>query len=311
MSHTMTTAHHLDQRQKTITAILLTCFSYGIFVIGDAVLKVLGAKFHFSEIVIINCSIIITCMALWTAMRDGKKGFVMLNRKLILFRAALSAAVGVCNILALPYIKLTTFYTLVFTSPLWVALLAMFFLKEKLEPRRLCVILTGFAAVLFVFHPGSDQFNVWTLLILTGAFFYSCSLVAMRKLGPRESRAMIIIMGSLVSMAFSAPFLPFHYVAPTTAEWGLFLIMGTVGAVGVAGIAYAFQNAPAASVVAPFHYTQMIWGALLGYFFFKEMPDDRVILGATCIIAAGLYLIFSETRRKPKVPEIPESGAVS
>ena len=63
-----------------------------------------------------------------------------------------------------------------------------------------------------------------------------------------------------------------------------------------------------ASVVAPYHYTQIVWGALLGYYLFGEVPDDRTILGAALIIAAGLYLLLSETRRKPKMMPIPESA---
>ncbi|TAL40243.1 MAG: DMT family transporter [Alphaproteobacteria bacterium] len=303
--------HHDDSRKNTLIAIGLTCIAYGYFNIGDAALKMLAGKFHFSQIIVTNCLIIIACMVTSGWIREGRKAFVMHNPKGILLRACLSCAVGILNILAIPHIQLTTFYTLVFTSPFWVALLATVFLKEKLDPHRAAVIMAGFATIAFVFHPGSALFNIWAVLILIGAFFYSCSLIVMRRLGPKESRTMIITMGSLVSTIVALPFLPFHFIWPTPYEWGLFVLMGTLGSISVTCIAYAYQNAPSAAVVAPYHYTQMIWGTLLGYYLFNEIPDDRIVLGAALIIAAGLYLLVTEARRKPKIVEVPESAAVS
>ena len=303
--------HHDDSRKKTLIAIALTCIAYGYFNIGDAALKMLAGKFHFSQIMVTNCLIIICCMVISGWIREGKKAFVMHNPKGILLRASLSCMVAIMNIYSVPHIKLTTFYTLVFTSPFWVALMAVVFLKEKLEWNRLAVILAGFAVVLFVFWPGRGQYNSYAACVLVGAFCYSLSLIVMRQLGPKESRTMIITMGSLVSTLVALPFLPFHFIWPTPYEWGLFFLMGTLGSISVTCIAYAYQNAPSAAVVAPYHYTQMIWGTLLGYYLFNEIPDDSIVLGAGLIIAAGLYLLVTEVRRKPQIVEVPESVATS
>lgn len=288
-----------DTRRATIIAISLTILAYAIFNVGDAILKLLTqGHLHTAQIIIVNCSFIITFAALGGYLKDGKKAFVMQSPKLICLRAVFSAIVGVLNVMALPHIKLTTFYTLVFTSPFWVALLAMLFLKEKMQFNRLLVILAGFSTIAFVFRPGAGLFDQWALMILVGAFFYSCGLITLRKMGPKESRTMLIIVGSAVSMLLVVPMIPGNFRPLELHEWGLFALMGVLSAISVNCIAYAFQTAPAASVVAPFHYTQIVWGALLGYYMFDETPDDRVILGAACIIAAGLYLIFSETRKK-------------
>lgn len=290
------------QRHKTIIAILLTCVAYGYFNIGDAAIKVLAQRgFHFSQIVFSNCIVIIAFIAAAGWWQEGRKAFVMRKKGLVVLRAVLSCLVGIINILALPHVKLTTFYTLVFTSPLWVAILAVIFAGEKFKLNRMLATIAGFAAVAYVFRPGAGLFNAWAALLLVGAFLYSAGLVVLRMVGPKESRTMIILMGSIVSIIMVLPFLPFYFKPMTWYDFGLFFMMGFLGAISVSCISYAFQNAPAASAVAPFHYTQIIWGTLLGYYLFNEVPDDRVILGAGCIIAAGLYLIFSETRRPPVV----------
>jgi S-adenosylmethionine uptake transporter len=289
-------------RKNIIISILLTCVAYGYYNIGDATLKILGAKFHFSQIIVFNCLIsgILISLAGW--WREGRGAFVMIKPRWFFLRGGLSSVVSILNTYAIPHVQLTTFYTLIFTSPLWVALLAALFLKEKLEPKRLAVIMVGFAVILFIFRPGGGMFNIWSLFVLASSFFYSCTLVVMRHLGPKESRTMLIVVGSLMGVLAGLPFLPGHYIAPSAYEWELFGLLALLGTIGIFCIAYAFQNAPSAAAVAPFHYTQIVWGALLGYFLFDEVPGTSIIIGACVIIMAGLYVILSETRRRRQPP---------
>jgi len=293
-------SHGLPDRQRqTVIAIAATATAYLLFSIGDACTKFVAQKFHFSQIVFSNCTVIITFMVIYGMLRHGRDAFVVRNVKWVLIRAALSVVVGILNILSLPHISLTTFYTLVFTSPFWVAILSSFFLREKMEKEKIIIILLCFCVILFMFRPGSGMFNIWSLFVLCGAFLYSASMIVMRYLGPQESRTMIIISGSVLSMLVILPFLPFHFIPPSLLDLGVFLIMGSLGSIGIMCVAFGFQTAPSASTVAPYHYSQMVWGALLGYFIFDEVPEKSTMLGASVIIGAGLYLIWRETRRMP------------
>jgi len=287
-----------DRRKQTLIAILATCVAYGYFNIGDAAVKVLAAKFHFSQIITFNCVVIIAFMCVYGALTQGRSAFVIRQPKWVFLRAGMSVVVGIINTLSLPHIQLTTFYTLVFTSPFWVALLSAIFLREKLEREKIAVILFCFAVIVYIFRPGGGMFDIWAILVLMGAFFYSCSMIVMRHLGPLESRTMIICSGSVFSILACLPFLPFYYITPSLYDLGVFLMMGVLGAIGVMCIAFGFQTAPSAATVAPYHYTQIFWGALLGYFLFDEVPDQRTIIGAAVIIGAGLFLIWREARRK-------------
>lgn len=287
-----------DKRQQTLIAIVATCVAYAYFNIGDAATKLMAQKYHFSQIIVFNCTVIITFMCIYGWIRQGRQAFVIRNPKWVLIRAALSVCVGIMNILSLPHIPLTTFYTLVFTSPFWVAILSAFFLREKMEREKIIVIILCFCVIIGMFQPGSGMFNIWALLVLAGAFLYSCSMIVMRYLGPHESRTMIIVSGSVLSMMVAAPILPFYFVVPTLFDLGVFLIMGVLGAIGIMCVAFGFQTAPSASTVAPFHYTQIVWGALLGYYMFDEVPQKSTMIGAAIIISAGLYLIWREAQRR-------------
>lgn len=298
MSAPEITAGTVDYRKQTLVAIMATCVAYAYFNIGDAAVKVLAAKFHFSQIIIFNCLVIIAFMCIYGAVKQGRSAFVIRQPKWVFLRASMSVVVGIINTLSLPHIQLTTFYTLVFTSPFWVAILSAVFLREKLEKEKIAVILLCFAVIVYIFRPGGGMFDIWALLVLVGAFFYSCSMIVMRHLGPHESRTMIIGSGSVFSILACLPFLPFYYITPSLYDLGVFFMMGVLGAIGIMCVAFGFQTAPSAATVAPYHYTQIFWGALLGYYLFGEVPDQRTIIGACVIVGAGLYLIWRETRRK-------------
>jgi S-adenosylmethionine uptake transporter len=235
-------------------------------------------------------------------MREGRKTFRTNKPGLMFIRAALSQVSTFTNLLAFPHIKLTTFYTLVFTSPFWVALIAAYFFKDKMDKHRLLVILFGFCVILFIFHPGGSLFNGWALMILLGAFAYSWQLLVVRKIGSGESRAFMYMCGALMSVVIGLPLLGDHYVPLTLDEWALLMGMGFIGTVGLLCISYAFQEAPSAAAVAPYHYTQIIWGALLGYYLFSEIPNAETMGGAVLLILAGLYLMRHETRKAALKP---------
>lgn len=286
-------------RDTVVVPILLTCLSYACYNVNDAALKMLAAKFHYTQIICINSAFVILFLSAWGAWQEGKQAFRTKMWKPVGLRALFSQGVSVCNIFALPHLQLTTFYTIVFTSPFIVALLSMVFLKEKPGPRRLAVILAGFAVVLFVFRPGGGLMNVWLGAALLGAFLYSGQLVLIRHMmrgSTGESRVFMFLAGSAMGILWTAPLLPAHYIAPSLFDWSLFLTCGLIGGSGLLCMSRAFEKAASAAVIVPFHYTQIIWAALLGWLIFGDIPDPRIMAGAAAIIGLGLYLILSESR---------------
>jgi drug/metabolite transporter (DMT)-like permease len=284
--------------KRALIPVLLVCVGYAYYNISDAALKMAAGKYHFSQIFMFNSIVIFICVSIYGALKDGVKSFRTKKPVAMFFRALLAQLISIGNILALPHIHLTTFYTLVFTSPFWVAVISAYFLKDHFDKRRAALILAGFAVVLFIFRPGSGIFNIWSLIILGCAFLYSVQLVLMRHLGSAgESRPFMIMIGAVMSMVIAIPLLPAHYVPPTNYDWGLFVIMGITNGIGLLCISYAFQAASSAAAVAPYHYTQMIWGALFGYFLFHEVPSVELMIGAVLIILLGILLVIDEARR--------------
>ena len=76
--------------------------------------------------------------------------------------------------------------------------------------------------------------------------------------------------------------------------WG-FAFLGVVGGSAAFLIIVAYRHAPA-SVIAPFDYTALIWGALLGWIFWREEPAVTLWIGTGLIAAAGIYLVRHEAK---------------
>jgi len=287
--------HH---RVRIIIPILLACAGYAFFNIGDSAIKMVAASMSVAQVFFLSSASVLFCAGVYGALIEGKKAFQTRKPKLMLVRAVLSQINSLLNIIALPHIPLTTFYTLIFTSPLWVALLSSHFLGDKLEKKRIGVIFFGFLVVVFVFRPDGGAFNIWSLLVLVSALIYSIQLILMRHIGPSESRPFMLGSSSLLSILLSAPFVMLDgFIMPTPYEWGLFAIMGVTGTIGLLCIIHAFQAAPSAALIAPYHYTQILWGALIGYFIFQEVPTISVVVGAFLITLSGLYLLYSERKK--------------
>src|SRR3546814_18262714 len=65
-----------------------------------------------------------------------------------------------------------------------------------------------------------------------------------------------------------------------------------------------YRYAPAA-VVAPFDYSVLVWGVILGWGLWQEVPAPNVWVGAAILTASGLYILHRETRKPTPVQPVP------
>jgi len=94
-------------------------------------------------------------------------------------------------------------------------------------------------------------------------------------------------------------------VTPSLWDFALLLLFGVLSIAGLACVNLSLKLA-AASVVAPYQYTIIVWAIVLGYVVFGNAPDPFTLSGAAVIIAAGLYILWREqTQRDPPTPLHP------
>jgi drug/metabolite transporter (DMT)-like permease len=180
-------------------------------------------------------------------------------------------------------------------------------LREAVGLRRWIAIGVGFCGVLIILRPGTGVFQWAALAALGGALFYALLMITTRAYKSTESTASLMLYPQIGISLTGILMVSFFWVTPTLLDLALFAFAGFFGSIGVMCLTHAFRLAPAAAI-APFEYTALVWATLLGYLIWGELPDGITLLGASIIIASGLYIIYRETRKsgqiEPKLPSL-------
>lgn len=218
------------------------------------------------------------------------------NQLALLARSSFGLAGVVLNFYAIANLTLADSSMLGKLSPIFVTIMACIFLKEKIDSKQILSIIITFLGALLVIKP---EFSLEMLPSLAGILSAAASGVAytlLRYLKDKESPDTIIFYFSLISVVFTAPFALAEYVQPTFIQLGLLLATGVFASVGQFGITYAYKFAKATEV-SIYNYSAIVFGIILGFIFFGEIPDTLSLIGGAIIIAVAFY-IFKHNQKK-------------
>lgn len=191
---------------------------------------------------------------------------------------------------------------LLFTSSLFIPVLAVLFLKEKVGPYRWSAVIIGFTGVLIMVRPSGEMYALGVTVAICAAFMQASLQVVLRYLGSHERPETVTLYFFVIGTFVTALPLPFIAVQPTMAEVPLLFGVGLSGAAAQWLLSTAFKNAPAA-IVTVFNYSSIVWATLFGWMIWNEWPLTTVLVGATIVIASNLLMIWRE-RRLGKMTDI-------
>ena len=214
-----------------------------------------------------------------------------------------TAAMG-CGFYALSVLPLAEQVALTYTSPLFVTLLAIPFLGEKVGIHRWAAVLLGFGGILIMavgqgaFAAGAASVVlIGTIAAVSNGFFSAITTLLVRGLSSTETSTTIVLWQSVLMTLMTGLALPFVWVTPTGPEWLLLLGVGLFG--GIAQVMITEANASAqVSALGPYSYGAILWSMLLGWAVWGDIPGISTLLGAALIVAAGLYILHREWHRR-------------
>lgn len=190
---------------------------------------------------------------------------------------------------ALPLASVTA---LGFTMPLFLTLLAVPLLGERVGWRRGLAVAVGFMGVLFMVRPGDTAAaDLWpSLIVLFGAFAWAMAMISIRRLGEKGEPGVAIVLwfaigGGVVSLLASLPV----WVWPSPVQWGLLLGVGIASAFAQLLMTEAYRKGEP-TLVAPFEYSGIVWTTLLGALVWAEAPDGWDAVGILILVGSGLYI---------------------
>lgn len=301
-------------------ALGIICIVLGMtaITVNDMLIKLLSDGYPLHQMVFLR-SIIAVAFSLGMVQLEG--GWKILRTDKPFWHLARGLLLVVSNLsffAALVVLPLADATALFFVAPLFITLLSIPILGEKVGIRRISAVLVGFAGVLVMQRPwesgGSDKLVM--LLPVLAAFTYALCQILARRLGAsaKASAMAAYIQGIfiVVSIGFyvvagdgrfaagveneSLRFLLMPWRWPDGNDGLLFLFLGLLSAVIGYSISQAYRLAPPATV-APFEYVAMPLAVLWGWLVWDYLPSMQILGGIVLIMGAGLYVFVRERKR--------------
>jgi drug/metabolite transporter (DMT)-like permease len=219
-------------------------------------------------------------------------GFITLKTQVFhlhLLRSVAGVSAMYCFFHALANLPLADGMLLKMTSPIFMPLIAWYWLSESMHRTVLLAIGIGFIGVILVLNPGGE-FNHIALIGLLGGGLASLAKVSLRRLGKTEPSVRVVFYFALLSSIISALPMSWNWQQPSQLEWWLFALLGLFGTLGQLLLTRGYAIAAAARV-SPFTYSSVLFGAAYGYLFWGETLSLQFILGALLIGLAGVIAL--------------------
>lgn len=261
----------------------------------DTIAKYLTQDFHPLQVVWVRQLGLLVPVLLILALR-GPIILATQHRGLQMTRGALAGISAACFITAVSFVPLADAVAVTFVAPFMVTILGALVLREPVGPHRWAAVAVGFVGALVVIRPGFGVFHPAMLLVVVAAAAFAFRQIASRSLSASDPTVTTVAYTALVASALLTIPLPFVWTWPD-APWqvGLLVAVAVTAGLGEFLLIKALEIGHAA-VLAPTHYTLLIWGSAYGWLVFGHWPDGWTWLGAAIIIAGGLYTLHRERR---------------
>ncbi|WXH23687.1 DMT family transporter [Roseomonas mucosa] len=195
---------------------------------------------------------------------------------------------------------------LTFTMPLFLTVLSVPLLGDRVGPRRVSAVLVGFSGVLVMLSPGllpgtgaAAPDPAAVCVVLLSAIGWALAMISIRRMGTGGEPGVTIVLWYALSgvVACSIASLPV-WVWPTAGQWALLAGLGMVSGIGQLLLTAAYRSGEAA-MLAPFEYSGLIWATLLGSLLWGEFPGLADLAGFLILVSAGLFIWRTEVTRGP------------
>ncbi|MCY0094471.1 DMT family transporter [Hoeflea ulvae] len=188
-----------------------------------------------------------------------------------------------------------------YAMPLLTVVFAALFLGEKVRIFRWSAVAVGLGGVLIITWPRLSLFGdsfgsseaQGALAVLASATLGATAMILVRKLVLTERTPTIVLYFSLTATLLSLASLPFGWVVPDWQSLALMTLAGFCGGLGQILLTQSYRHAEV-STIAPFEYSSIVLGILIGYFIFGDVPTWTMLTGTTIVVGAGIFVILRE-----------------
>ena len=273
----------------------LLLFAMLLFVTMDGLAKQLvGANLSAIQVIAVRSWIIIGLMLLVLGMRGQVKTLHMKYPGQSLARGVLTFLAPYLFFTSLQQLPLADATVVFFSSSFFLIAGSALFLKERIGPHRWSAVMIGFVGVVIAINPTGEGDLLAYLMVLGATIMYSVAFIWGKRLSEHDSVLSLVFSLQVGMGLVSTVMLPWVWEPMSMRMMAEMTLMALIALAAHYLFTSAFARAEV-SVLAPFEYTALLWAVLIGYLVWGDFPDQRTWIGASIIIAAGLYVIHRET----------------
>lgn len=292
----------ISTHDRPLTGIALKVISVAIFVCMQALIKAAG-EVPPGQIVFFRSFFAILPLVLFMAWEGDLGTAWRTSRPFSHFaRGAVGTIAMGFGFFALTRLPLPEAITLNYAQPLLVVVFSAIFLGETVRAYRWTAVAIGMIGVIIVSWPNLTLFEsgaiddgevAGVVAALIAAALSAIAMLLVRGLVTTEKSSTIVLWFSLSATAISFLTIPFGWIALTPQQWIFLVLAGICGGVAQVFMTEAYRYAEA-STVAPFEYSSLVLGVLVGYLVFSEMPTPYTLIGGAIVVGSGIFIILRE-----------------
>ena len=274
---------------QLLKGVLLVIFAEAVLVATGVLIRSVAEALSVAQLVFLRNAFGLLIML---PLVLGVKGISLKTTciHLHLGRALVGVSAMSCLYYGWTHLPLGTAALLKQTAPLFMPLLALWFLKEKIHPVLFWALPIGFVGVALILNPANSGLQLAVLIGLAGAVLGAQAKIFVRKMKDSEPSRRVVFYFSLFASLFSAPFAIQGWVALGWLELAGVIGIAALSTLAQLSMTKAYHSAPA-GYLGPFTYSSVIIASLVGWFLWDETLATLTIVGMGLIVLGGMMTL--------------------
>jgi drug/metabolite transporter (DMT)-like permease len=218
-----------------------------------------------------------------------------------LFRCLMGLMALIAIVIALRELPLAVVVSLSYAAPLFITVLSIFLLSEKVGVFRWLAVLIGFIGVIIIAEPGFKGMNYFYFLPLIFCIGMAFVTITIRKLSTTEPIWLISIFFTITISIAGLATIPVGWIMPNFQDFILLALIGVTGGSANLFLTQSYKLSEV-SLVAPLKYLALIFAITFGYLIWDEIPTVKTLIGASLVVLASLIIFKREIYHKQTIP---------
>ena len=218
-----------------------------------------------------------------------------------LFRCLMGLMALIAIVVALRELPLAVVVSLSYAAPLFITVLSIFLLSEKVGVFRWLAVIIGFIGVIIIAEPGFKGMNYLYFLPLIFCIGMAFVTIMIRKLSTTEPIWLISIFFTITISIAGLATIPMGWKMPNFQDFILLALIGVTGGSANLFLTQSYKLSEV-SLVAPLKYLALVFAIFFGYFIWNEIPTIKTLIGASLVVFSSLIIFRREIYHKQKIP---------